>query len=224
MNAAVANSLTMPPLPRVDTASSSDTPASELSGHTSAHPNVTGDAQSVQPNDDDNVQPISGHPSDLTPNAAVLNNPKAQPSISSNGSNESSGHRYVGSGPFASTNAGQRSLPVGRQEKLLASEDNLFEELKTTKSSSWQYEIRQLERSNRLLAEEVQNLIAAKKKRKRRKGTGNAQKDCANCHTRSTPEWRRGPSGQRDLCNSCGLRWAKLVSLQYIYTAPTYSC
>ena len=85
-------------------------------------------------------------------------------------------------------------------------------ELKTTKSSSWQYEIRQLEKRNRLLAEEVQSLIAAKKKRKRRKGAGNQQKDCANCHTRVTPEWRRGPSGQRDLCNSCGLRWAKQVS------------
>jgi GATA zinc finger len=33
-------------------------------------------------------------------------------------------------------------------------------------------------------------------------------KDCANCHTRVTPKWRRGPSGRRDLCNSCGLRWA----------------
>lgn len=112
----------------------------------------------------------------------------------------------------AATYAGQNGLVLGRQDQSLASEDNLFDELKTTKSSSWQYEIRQLEKRNRLLAEEVQSLIAAKKKRKRRKGAGNAQKDCANCHTRVTPEWRRGPSGQRDLCNSCGLRWAKLVS------------
>lgn len=36
--------------------------------------------------------------------------------------------------------------------------------------------------------------------------------DCANCHTRVTPEWRRGFSEQRDLCNSCGLRWAKQTS------------
>ena len=100
---------------------------------------------------------------------------------------------------------------IGHQDESLASEDNLFDELKTTKSSSWQYEIRQLEKKNRILAEEVQSLIAAKKKRKRRKGK-DQQKDCANCHTRVTPEWRRGPSGQRDLCNSCGLRWAKLVS------------
>src|ERR1700710_2509327 len=106
---------------------------------------------------------------------------------------------------------------IGRQDASLASEDNLFDELKTTKSSSWQYEIRQLEKRNRMLAEEVQSLIAAKKKRKRRKNT-HQTKDCANCHTKVTPEWRRGPSGQRDLCNSCGLRWAKLVSGRQIFT------
>lgn len=118
--------------------------------------------------------------------------------------------KYVNTDGNAITYSGQNGLLIGRQDQSLASEDNLFDELKTTKSSSWQYEIRQLEKRNRMLAEEVQNLIASKKKRKRRKGAGNQQKDCANCHTRVTPEWRRGPSGQRDLCNSCGLRWAKL--------------
>ena len=118
--------------------------------------------------------------------------------------------KYVNTDGNAVTYSGQNGLLIGRQDHSLASEDNLFDELKTTKSSSWQYEIRQLEKRNRTLAEEVQNLIASKKKRKRRKGAGNQQKDCANCHTRVTPEWRRGPSGQRDLCNSCGLRWAKL--------------
>jgi len=118
--------------------------------------------------------------------------------------------RYVNTDGSAATYSGQNGLVLGHQDLSLASEDNLFEELKTTKSSSWQYEIRQLEKRNRMLAEEVQALIAAKKKRKRRKGAGGLQKDCSNCHTRVTPEWRRGPSGQRDLCNSCGLRWAKL--------------
>jgi PAS domain S-box-containing protein len=102
--------------------------------------------------------------------------------------------------------------PIGHQDNSLASDDNVFDELKTTRSSSWQYELRQMEKKNRYLAEEVQSLLAAKKKRKRRKGAGQMQKDCANCHTRTTPEWRRGPSGNRDLCNSCGLRWAKSVS------------
>ena len=123
-----------------------------------------------------------------------------------------SSSRFVNTDGAVATYAGQNGLVVGHQDVSLASEDNLFDELRTTKSSSWQYEIRQLEKRNRMLAEEVQSLIAAKKKRKRRKNHGNASKDCANCHTKVTPEWRRGPSGQRDLCNSCGLRWAKLVS------------
>ena len=109
------------------------------------------------------------------------------------------------------TQAGGMGLAIGNQHEALASEDNVFDELKTTRSTSWQFELRQMEKRNRLLAEELQSLLSNKKKRKRRNGAGNMQKDCANCHTRVTPEWRRGPSGNRDLCNSCGLRWAKEV-------------
>ena len=111
------------------------------------------------------------------------------------------------------TQAGGSGLLIGSQHEALASEDNVFDELKTTRSTSWQFELRQMEKRNRLLAEELQGLLSSKKKRKRRNGPGNMQKDCANCHTRVTPEWRRGPSGNRDLCNSCGLRWAKEVSI-----------
>ncbi|KAL8829468.1 MAG: hypothetical protein Q9170_006156 [Blastenia crenularia] len=107
------------------------------------------------------------------------------------------------------TSAGGNGLPIGTQHEALASEENVFDELKTTRSTSWQFELRQMEKRNRLLAEELQGLLSSKKKRKRRNGAGHLQKDCANCHTRVTPEWRRGPSGNRDLCNSCGLRWAK---------------
>ena len=109
------------------------------------------------------------------------------------------------------TSAGGEALTLGNQDDILASEDNIFDELKTTRSTSWQFELRQMEKQNRILAEELQGLISRKKKRKRRKGAGQMEKDCANCHTRVTPEWRRGPSGNRDLCNSCGLRWAKQV-------------
>ncbi|OIW26387.1 hypothetical protein CONLIGDRAFT_581743 [Coniochaeta ligniaria NRRL 30616] len=98
---------------------------------------------------------------------------------------------------------------LGHQDAALAADDNIFDELKTTRCTSWQYELRQMEKVNRLLAEELAQLLSNKKKRKRRKGGGNMVRDCANCHTRNTPEWRRGPSGNRDLCNSCGLRWAK---------------
>jgi PAS domain S-box-containing protein len=101
-------------------------------------------------------------------------------------------------------------------------EDDIFAELKTTRCTSWQYELRQMEKMNRLLAEELTQLMASRKKRKRRKPGGNGMgggggsgsgvvRDCANCHKRDTPEWRRGPSGNRDLCISCGLRWAKQV-------------
>jgi len=110
------------------------------------------------------------------------------------------------------TEAGSSGLAIGSQDKALASEENIFDELKTTRCTSWQFELRQMEKSNRLLADELASLLSNKKKRKRRRGTGHLQRDCANCHTRVTPEWRRGPSGQRDLCNSCGLRWAKQVS------------
>ncbi len=109
------------------------------------------------------------------------------------------------------TQAGGSGLVIGSQHEALASEDNVFDELKTTRSTSWQFELRQMEKRNRLLAEELQSLLSNRKKRKRRNGAGDLQKDCANCHTRTTPEWRRGPSGNRDLCNSCGLRWAKEV-------------
>lgn len=139
----------------------------------------------------------------------------------------SDGNQHIGDNPevpnkpsFAGTSqnndgvvtaAGGEALAIGSQDHAIASEDNVFDELKTTRSTSWQFELRQMEKRNRVLAEELQSLHSNKKKRKRRKGMGQLQKDCANCHTRSTPEWRRGPSGNRDLCNSCGLRWAKQV-------------
>lgn len=107
------------------------------------------------------------------------------------------------------TKAGNHGLAIGSQHVALASDSNIFDELKTTRCTSWQFELRQMEKSNRMLAEELAALISSKKKRKRRKGAGYLQRDCANCHTRVTPEWRRGPSGHRDLCNSCGLRYAK---------------
>jgi PAS domain S-box-containing protein len=119
------------------------------------------------------------------------------------------------------TQAGGAGLAIGSQDAALASADNIFDELKTTRCTSWQFELRQMEKSNRLLAEELASLLQNKKKRKRRKGNGHLQRDCANCHTRVTPEWRRGPSGNRDLCNSCGLRWAKQVSRENSETSGT---
>lgn len=115
------------------------------------------------------------------------------------------------------SSADDRPKAAGTRENSAESqgEDNMFEELKTTRSTSWQFELRQMQRTNKRLVEELTSLLALKKKRKRRKGVDQLERDCANCHTRVTPEWRRGPSGKRDLCNSCGLRYAKLVCLLF---------
>lgn len=110
-----------------------------------------------------------------------------------------------------SQTGGLKSSQESRYAALM-SDACLFSELKTTRGTSWQFEVQQMERNNRILAEELAGLISNKKKRKRRKGGGNINRQCSNCHTMSTPEWRRGPTGQRDLCNSCGLRFAKQVS------------
>ncbi|KAF8583851.1 hypothetical protein K439DRAFT_1661083 [Ramaria rubella] len=32
---------------------------------------------------------------------------------------------------------------------------------------------------------------------------------CAACKSTSSPEWRKGPSGRKDLCNACGLRYSR---------------
>lgn len=146
-----------------------------------------------------------------TPGTHALSHSTGPPANGSTGSLSSEGNLTDVTGTM--TQAGSHGLSLGNQDEALASEDNIFDELKTTRSSSWQFELRQMERQNRLLSEELQGLLSRKKKRKRRKGLGQLEKDCANCHTRVTPEWRRGPSGNRDLCNSCGLRWAKQVSV-----------
>ncbi|KAG2213912.1 hypothetical protein INT47_001181 [Mucor saturninus] len=41
---------------------------------------------------------------------------------------------------------------------------------------------------------------------------GAYEKKCENCQTNKSPEWRRGPSGHKTLCNACGLRYARLVA------------
>ncbi|EAW09173.1 GATA transcription factor LreA [Aspergillus clavatus NRRL 1] len=106
---------------------------------------------------------------------------------------------------------GSNSLPSGNQYIPDLGESSLFTELSPTRGSSWQFELRELEKQNRILSDEVQRLLARRKKRKRKQSTVPVEKSCAMCQTRTTPEWRRGPSGNRDLCNSCGLRWAKQV-------------
>lgn len=35
--------------------------------------------------------------------------------------------------------------------------------------------------------------------------------ECLHCAQKDTPEWRRGPYGNRTLCNACGLFYGKLM-------------
>ncbi|CAG8702950.1 8841_t:CDS:2, partial [Funneliformis caledonium] len=37
-------------------------------------------------------------------------------------------------------------------------------------------------------------------------------KKCESCHTSSSPEWRRGPTGHKTLCNACGLRYSRTIA------------
>lgn len=34
---------------------------------------------------------------------------------------------------------------------------------------------------------------------------------CAQCGTKKTPCWRKGPEGNRTLCNACGIRWKRMM-------------
>ncbi|PGH16113.1 hypothetical protein AJ80_05328 [Polytolypa hystricis UAMH7299] len=102
-----------------------------------------------------------------------------------------------------------RDPEQNRPEPAFREEDSIFDELRTTRGTNWQMELEHLKKRNRVLSEELQSLLSLKKKRKRKKGGNLSEKSCARCYTKTTPEWRRGPSGNRDLCNSCGLRWAK---------------
>lgn len=120
---------------------------------------------------------------------------------------------------------GLNGLPTGnRGISPSADPATFFIELNPTRGSSWQIELRELEKQNRTLADELQRLLARRRKRKRKQGAMAVEKFCAMCNTKNTPEWRRGPSGNRDLCNSCGLRWAKQIRGQAQAQAAASSC
>ncbi|KAJ3213724.1 blue light receptor [Dinochytrium kinnereticum] len=39
---------------------------------------------------------------------------------------------------------------------------------------------------------------------------------CQFCGVRKTGQWRRGPAGQRTLCNACGINWSKKVKAEVL--------
>ncbi|GAA5904428.1 hypothetical protein JCM5296_003195 [Sporobolomyces johnsonii] len=103
--------------------------------------------------------------------------------------------------------------------------DNVFDELETRRPTSWQFELHQLQNTNKKLRDEKDYLMALRRKRgsvysdaRSRKASSDAgskasssvNRSCQNCGRTDSPEWRSGPTGIKTLCNACGLRWAKL--------------
>lgn len=69
------------------------------------------------------------------------------------------------------------------------------------------FELHQLKLTNKRLREELDTLESARKKRKKKLQAVQSippvpgVRSCANCGRSDSPEWRKGPSGARDLCN-----------------------
>ncbi|KAJ7074077.1 white collar 2 type of transcription factor [Mycena amicta] len=55
--------------------------------------------------------------------------------------------------------------------------------------------------------------VSRKKKIPKKMGPSE-QYACITCGRTDSPEWRKGPSGPKTLCNACGLRWAKQFKVQ----------
>ncbi|KAI9275326.1 PAS domain-containing protein [Sporodiniella umbellata] len=98
-----------------------------------------------------------------------------------------------------------------------SNEENLFAELETVRGTSWQYELHQLQLTNNKLKEQLEyytNPKGKKAKQKKKKAVAKLNdipKMCAQCQSTDSPEWRKGPNGPKELCNACGLRYAKTL-------------
>nr|AYL64453.1 white collar 1c [Blakeslea trispora] len=113
----------------------------------------------------------------------------------------------------------QDSLPLGIEPDVKnlneAEGENIFAELSTFKSTNWQYELHQLQQSNKRLREQLDKYINPNKQRRKKKSkSSDLPKMCAKCQRKDSPEWRKGPNGPKELCNACGLRYAKSLSAQ----------
>ncbi|KAL7332423.1 hypothetical protein PS15p_204473 [Mucor circinelloides] len=90
--------------------------------------------------------------------------------------------------------------------------DNLFAELESSRTTNWQYELHQLQQSNKRLRDQLDKYNNPNKQRRKKKTKYNdhdGPKMCAKCQRTDSPEWRKGPNGPKELCNACGLRYAK---------------
>ncbi|KAI7901490.1 putative blue-light photoreceptor PCMADA1 [Cokeromyces recurvatus] len=94
--------------------------------------------------------------------------------------------------------------------------ENIFAELETVRGTSWQYELHQLQLTNRKLKEQLESYTNPKRKKQKKKKASSESPDipkmCAQCQSTDSPEWRKGPNGPKELCNACGLRYAKSLA------------
>ncbi|KAG0946851.1 hypothetical protein G6F57_004445 [Rhizopus arrhizus] len=102
------------------------------------------------------------------------------------------------------------------QDEHSNSDENLFAELETVRGTSWQYELHQLQLANRKLKEQLEYYTNPKKRKQKKKSTETSDipKMCAQCQSTDSPEWRKGPNGPKELCNACGLRYAKTLAVK----------
>ncbi|KAL0084034.1 GATA-type zinc finger transcription factor [Phycomyces blakesleeanus] len=112
---------------------------------------------------------------------------------------------------------------LGREEMFRTDnnlQENVFSEIEPTRGTSWQYELHQLQLANKRLHEQIESLSGPKRKKQRkRKHIQEISKMCAQCQSQDSPEWRRGPNGPKELCNACGLRYAKTIQTRPKITA-----
>ncbi|KAJ9066281.1 hypothetical protein DSO57_1017953 [Entomophthora muscae] len=45
---------------------------------------------------------------------------------------------------------------------------------------------------------------------------------CLSCGTTASPEWRRGPKGQKTLCNACGLKYSRQLKAARLQNQSEY--
>ncbi|KAK9719018.1 hypothetical protein K7432_005072 [Basidiobolus ranarum] len=106
-----------------------------------------------------------------------------------------------------SDSSNDSTAPSPLTNQITASEDNAFSVLNLEHTTNWQYELHQLKMTNRHLREELDTLLNANRRRKKRHLP--VYNCCTWCQRKDSPEWRRGPLGPRTLCNPCGIKYAK---------------
>ncbi|KAG9097680.1 hypothetical protein FRC06_007302 [Ceratobasidium sp. 370] len=126
---------------------------------------------------------------------------------------EQATRRVAASPPADRSSPGSSSSPAPRvptaQEVHMHVFDGIPERIAPMDDSAKAVAARDMEdiRARRAAGQAAAQGKVKYKKRSRASPPGH----CHSCEILDTPEWRRGPDGQRTLCNACGLHYAKLV-------------